>query len=347
MNADSPAQHSQQPRRFLVADSDPERLAEVSQYVRKAGAVHLHEANNGAEGFSSLKQHGADMIVAGWDMPEINGLGLLKVTRADAKFSRVPFLLMATEVTKAQVIEAAEAGVHGILIAPFNERSFLAKLEEVSRVGQEPTDLEAKRLAQQGETLMRQERWGEAVQCFQKVLTVYENAEVYYNMGYIKTAQGKYEDALRCFAKATTINNAFAEAYQKMGECYLQLGQKRYAQASLQRAADIYSDKKMDGNAEQVLKEVLKINPDTINVYNSLGILYRRQGKYDLAIKQYKKALRVNSTDENILYNLARTYYEAGEFDQAKTVLNRALSLNPGFSHGQELLMAVNKSLLR
>lgn len=346
MNTNASSLSQPQPRKFLVAESDRERLAEVAQYLRKAGAQELHEAYNGAEGYSSLKQHGADMILAGWDMPEVNGLGLLKVTRADAKFSRVPFLLIVTEITKAQVIEAAEAGVQGILVAPFDEKSFRSKLDEVARMGQEPSDLEARRLAQQGEALMRQERWSEAAQCFQQVLGVYENAEVYYNMGYIKTAQGKYEDALRCFAKATIINNAFAEAYQKMGECYLHLGQKRHAQASLQRAADIYADKKMDGNAELVLKEVLKINPDTINVYNSLGILYRRQGKYDLAIRQYKKALRVNAIDENILYNLARTYYEVGEFSEAKPVLERALSLNPNFNHGRELLTAVKKALL-
>lgn len=341
----APSGYSKRPSVFLLAEPDQALRSMVADFIANGCQAKVHTAINGAEGYQVLKQMGADFIVAGWDMPEVNGLGLLKVTRADPKFSAIPFVLMVYEITKVQVIEAAEAGVQSILVVPFSQDFFKNKIDEVLAMGQELDDQEVRGLIVKGEELMLTQRYNEALTCFQKILQVYENAEVYYNMGYIKTAQGKYDDALRCFAKATAINNAFAQAYEKMAECYLRLGNKLMAQASFQRAAEIYSEKKMDGNAEIVLKEVLKINPDTINVYNSLGILYRRQGRYDTAIRQYQKALRVNPLDENILYNLARTYYEMGEYRQSHAVLRKALDVNPKFAHGQDLMTAVNKAL--
>ena len=43
----------------------------------------------------------------------------------------------------------------------------------------------------------------------------------------------------------------------------------------MQRAGEIYMEKNMSKEAEIAFQEVLKLNPNTTNIYNSLGILYR------------------------------------------------------------------------
>jgi tetratricopeptide (TPR) repeat protein len=160
-------------------------------------------------------------------------------------------------------------------------------------------------------------------------------------MGYINTAQGNYEEAILCFRKATQINNAFAKAYRKLGEVYIQLGRTKEAEINLQKAADIYMDKNMDKNAEQILLQVAEINPNTINVYNSLGILYRRQNKYDTALIQYQKALKVDPQDEHIYYNLSRVYLLMKKFSQATEALKKALNIDPDFTEAQDLLKSI------
>jgi tetratricopeptide (TPR) repeat protein len=201
----------------------------------------------------------------------------------------------------------------------------------------------AEKYFQEGLEFMNQDRWEKALSCFQQVLTAHENAEVYYNMGYIKTAQGRYEEAIQYFRRATRIKNDFARAHQKMGECYLALDRPNLAQQSFQKAAEIYMDKQMDDHAEQVLKEVLKLNPDTINVYNNLGIIYRRQKRYQKAINQYKKALKVNPEDENIFYNMGRTYFDMAEDEKAVVVLNKALDINPGFKEATSMIKTIER----
>ena len=101
----------------------------------------------------------------------------------------------------------------------------------------------------------------------------------------------------------------------------------------------------VDDSAEEVFKEVLKLNPNTINVYNNLGIIYRRRGKYEMAVRQYKKAIKVNPQDENIYYNLARTYFEWRRWKKALAALNKALKINPDFAEAKALAQTVRLRL--
>jgi tetratricopeptide (TPR) repeat protein len=104
-------------------------------------------------------------------------------------------------------------------------------------------------------------------------------------------------------------------------------------------------DRNEDNKAEEVYETVLKLRPDTTNVFNSLGIIYRRQGRLDDALNQYKKALLVHPHDENIFFNLSRIYLDKKDFNSAGQALTKALELNPNFSEARELARAVEMGL--
>jgi tetratricopeptide (TPR) repeat protein len=325
----------------ILADGEHSLRKALVKILRDLGIKKIAEVSNGTEAWSLLRRQGGDLILASWEMDEMNGLGLLKVVRADAEFATVPIVLVSKDMTKGQVIEAGEAGVSDIVLLPLSASTLKSKIEPLLGKKKDPAFDLADRYFREGLELMRQERWEDALDSFQKVIDTHENAEVYYNMGYIKTAQGRYEEAIQFFRRATMINQDCARAFEKMGECYVKLGREKLAKQSLEKAADIYMEKQMDDNAELVLKQVLEINPNTINVYNSLGILYRRQGKYQKAIAQYKKAMKVNPDSENVLYNLGRIYYDTKQYDEAKRIMKRAVDLNPDFKEAQDMLTAL------
>ena len=330
---------------FLVAEQDASLRRIVSQYICDMGYPSVVEAENGTAAWAHLRKNGADMVIAGWNMPEMTGLALLKIMRAEVKFQSTPFILHAEEITRAQVVEAGDAGVSDIILRPFTQSVFQRKVEVFFQPERDPQHLAAEASYQEGCSLMNHGRWDEAIRSFDKILTIYENAELYYNMGFIKTAQGLYEEAIRYFRRATQINNAFARAYQKLAECYIQLGRQEEAQRCLEKAAEIYMEKHMDDNAEQVLKEVIKLNPNTLNVYNSLGIIYRRQGKHGKAVIQYERALKVSPGDEHIHFNLARAHMEMEQFTKAREVLRAALSINPQSVETASMLRYVESRL--
>ena len=207
--------------RFLVAESDPAMREAETRFLSEMGFTRIIEAVDGAEAWSTLKLTGADIVVAAWNMPDMSGLALLKVARTDPSFYSMPFFLVANELTKSQVIEAGEAGVSDILLRPFSPEQFKKRIQTFTDLHPDSQTEAAVASYQKGLALMEQGEWGSALDSFRKVLSIYENAEIHYNLGYIKTAQGLYEEAIGHFRRATQINNAFAEAYKKMGNAIL------------------------------------------------------------------------------------------------------------------------------
>lgn len=331
-------------RKILLAERVPALRNADAALLRELGYREITASGSGTEAWSTIKNNRIDFVIAGWDLKEMNGLVLLKVLRADAHFSTIPYMLVVEEITKSQVVSAGEAGVTEILVRPFSKEVFKRKVADSLDPELDQQSVEVKNLMETGEELVRRGRYEEALSKFKRVMMVYDSAEVYYNLGYIKTAQGKFEEAIIAFRKATQINNAYAQAFQKMGEVYAKLGRIDEAQQCFERAAEIYMEKNMDENAEELYMEALKINPNTLNVYNSLGILYRRQGRLKDSIRMYRKALRVNPEDENIYYNLARVFISVNSPEKAVDILEKALKINPGFSEAAKLIVALRSN---
>jgi len=254
-------------------------------------------------------------------------------------------MLVADQITAKIVVQAGKAGVSDIIVWPFTPDKFESKVNDIILSEETPQDQEAEKKYKQGLKLMETGQYDEALKSFESITSVFEHAEIYYNMGYIKSSKGLYKEALKYFRRATQINESFARAYKKMAEVYLKLGKQEEAEKYLAQAADIHIQKKEDKEAEEILQTVAKLQPDTINVFNSLGIIYRRQGRLEEAVQQYEKAVRVHPDDENIYYNLSRVYLTMKDFPRAGEALKKALELNPEFGAARELYRAVEMGL--
>ena len=67
-------------------------------------------------------------------------------------------------------------------------------------------------------------------------------------------------------------------------------------------------------------------DPLTAEEHNNLGVIYEREGKNDLAIREYKRA--INSDDSLItpLVNLGNVYFRKSEYTEAEKYYKRALN---------------------
>ena len=75
-----------------------------------------------------IKNIGVDLVISCWELrPDMSGLGLLKVVRADQEYSGVPFIMVVQSVTKNQVVEAGSAGVSDMMVRPFTKDSLAAR----------------------------------------------------------------------------------------------------------------------------------------------------------------------------------------------------------------------------
>ena len=328
----------------LLAQPQNSLLKTLSSITKSYGWKPL-EVGRGIHAWKYLQKSKVDVVVAHWELPEINGLGLLSLIRGHHAHGDTPVVLVGDQLSKSDVLDAGRNGVNDIWLMPLSTEDLTEKMKNLFFAKDDQMVVEAKRMYQKGETLMKEGRLHEALDTFQKIVESFEQAEIYYNLGYIKTAQNRYPEAINYFRKATELNKAFAQAYQKMGECYEKMGQNDLAGKCFETAAETFLEQDMDEEAEEMINQVVALNPDTTNIYNTLGIAYRKRKDYVKADALYQKALKVAPNDENIHYNLARVRFDAGDFARTVEPLSQAIRINPEFGAAKDLLMMIKQKL--
>jgi tetratricopeptide (TPR) repeat protein len=66
-------------------------------------------------------------------------------------------------------------------------------------------------------------------------------------------------------------------------------------------------------------------DPLTAEEHNNLGVAYEKEGKYELAIREYKKAINKDSSLVIPLVNMGNVYFKQGKYEEAEKYYLKAL----------------------
>ncbi|UQZ90114.1 hypothetical protein C4J81_13240 [Deltaproteobacteria bacterium Smac51] len=331
---------------ILLVDPVTRELDRLGSMLQEMGLFNFLQAENGPEALAMVNNFSPEMVIAQQGTPMINGLTLLRLVREqDSPESETIFILYGDGLNSRQLAQAGRAGVNAIIVMPCEPEVFKAKIEEAINPPKDPADEKADELYDLSLKQINQGQLEEALVTSQSILDIHDKAEVYFNMGYIKSMKGELEEALECFRRATVINGFHARAYKQIGLIYEKMGRPEEAAANLEMAAEIHLERHQNDEAEEIYNTVLVLRPDTTNVYNSLGIIYRRQRRLDEALRAYEKAVRVHPDDEFIYFNAARVYLDMGNSIMAQKYLRQSIKINPDFSEAIDLLRATEMGL--
>ena len=90
--------------------------------------------------------------------------------------------------------------------------------------------------------------------------------------------------------------------------------------------------------------EVVKVDPETVELHYALGSLFRRRGEYDRAIRMHQNLIdRVDLSSEQrlaALFELGQDYLKAGILDRAEEVFQR-LSDGPQAGEARRFLLEI------
>ena len=94
--------------RILSVDDSAVARRFIKDAVDVLGFEFL-EAENGKEGLEVLeKENGkVDLILLDWNMPEMDGMEMLREMKADDRFREIPVTMVTTEVLRPKVVEGA------------------------------------------------------------------------------------------------------------------------------------------------------------------------------------------------------------------------------------------------
>ena len=117
--------------KILVVDDHESMRRIVKQTLMELGYKNVSLASDGSTALPMLKQDDYDFLVSDWNMPEMQGIDLLKAVRADPNLTDLPVLMVTAEAKKEQIIDAARSGVNDYVVKPFNRKTLSLKIENI------------------------------------------------------------------------------------------------------------------------------------------------------------------------------------------------------------------------
>jgi two-component system chemotaxis response regulator CheY len=117
--------------KVLVVDDFSTMRRIVKNLLKQIGFAHVDEAEDGAQALNKLKGGGYGFIVSDWNMPNLDGLGMLKKIRDDEELKDIPILMVTAEAEKEKVITAIQAGVNNYVVKPFTGEVLKEKIDKI------------------------------------------------------------------------------------------------------------------------------------------------------------------------------------------------------------------------
>jgi two-component system chemotaxis response regulator CheY len=118
--------------KILVVDDSSTMRRIIQNTLARLGYKDIVQAADGVEAWQALQENpDIGVVITDWNMPNMNGLELVKKIRAEEKYKNIPIIMVTTEGGKKEVITALKAGVNNYIVKPFTPQVLKEKLEAV------------------------------------------------------------------------------------------------------------------------------------------------------------------------------------------------------------------------
>lgn len=119
---------------LVVEDSAAMRSFIVSTVEESSGTI-VTEAASGFEALKELPRHDFRLIITDINMPDINGLELIRFIRENEKYKDTPLIIVSTESSQRDRERGLALGANAYLIKPFSPAALLELVERYLKDG--------------------------------------------------------------------------------------------------------------------------------------------------------------------------------------------------------------------
>lgn len=115
----------------LIVDDQMTIRSLVRSGLQQLGFRDIREAADGEQALRSLLGKPAHLVISDYNMPNLDGLGLLRAVRAHAPFRTTAFIMLTGRADNDLVQRAVQFGVNNYLVKPFTVQILKDKIEAV------------------------------------------------------------------------------------------------------------------------------------------------------------------------------------------------------------------------
>ena len=115
----------------LIVDDQASMRSLIRSSLQQLGFREFREAGDGEAALREMIVKPAHLIISDFNMPNLDGLGLLRAVRAHPPIAGSAFIMLTGRADRELVARAVQYGVNNYLVKPFTVTELKDKLEAV------------------------------------------------------------------------------------------------------------------------------------------------------------------------------------------------------------------------
>lgn len=115
----------------ILAVDDSKTMRDMIAFTLKKAGFDVAEAEDGKAALGVLGGGKFDLIITDLNMPNMDGITLIKNVRSASSHRAVPILILTTESDNTKKADGKAAGATGWLVKPFNPEKLVELVQRV------------------------------------------------------------------------------------------------------------------------------------------------------------------------------------------------------------------------
>ncbi|KAB0664698.1 response regulator [Oryzomonas japonica] len=117
--------------KLIMTADDSASVRQMVSFTLKQNGYDVLEAVDGKDALVKLSSQKVDMLITDLNMPNVDGLGLIRGVRAGALNKFIPIIMLTTESQDGKKSEGKAAGATGWIVKPFKPEQLIAVIKKV------------------------------------------------------------------------------------------------------------------------------------------------------------------------------------------------------------------------
>lgn len=117
--------------KVIMTADDSASVRQMVSFTLKGAGYEIVEAVDGQDALAKLNGGKVDMLITDLNMPNIDGIEVIRQARANGKCKFMPIIMLTTESQTSKKQEGKAAGATGWIVKPFRPDQLLAVVKKV------------------------------------------------------------------------------------------------------------------------------------------------------------------------------------------------------------------------
>jgi CheY-like chemotaxis protein len=282
---------------ILVVEDIVSARETVIHMLRALGYSRFHEAANGVQALDRIRQDGIDLVISDWNMPQMNGLALLRAVRSQPESKTLPFLFLTSRSEIEDIALASDSGVSGYLIKPVGIRSLS---EALARVFEEDFEQRFERMKERIHDLCVAKEHGAAEELLRDLEVRYPAHENRIRLELVRVLMrlADYPKAEEILCRILSANALFSKGWETLAR--LQSWQGKWVEALC------------------AVDKAVTISPNNAEYHILRGAINLHRENMHEARRSFMTALNIDRKNDQIKQDIWNTYVEMDMVDEVQ-----------------------------